>query len=300
MTDLTEQECAEVEQPNWAAREMARVNLGDQRLNRRAAGLLGTLGAKPTVRIPAACKGRAETQAADCFFAQERVTVQEILAPHSECTLERARRHPLVLAIQDTRELDFTGKSEIVGLGPLSGEDLRAGLRGHARAACPLVDSAFLQNFEEQVPDGGAAARALRAPGACLGDVSHHRLACVAAHHAGTGRPRFALRRRVRNRSVASGLHRRQESTTARRAPCAGRAGADCGRLWWFSQPQARRVPWLKNPLDWITTRSGFCACARRSARESAPKICVTEWMVRPAPELAKMSQDWVSVGSNE
>jgi hypothetical protein len=120
MTDLTEKGCAEVEQPNWAAREMASVNLGDQRLNRRAAGVLGMLGAKPTVSIPAACKGWAETQAAYRFFAQERVTVQEILAPHSECTLERARRHPVVLAIQDTSELDYTDQSAIAGLGPLT------------------------------------------------------------------------------------------------------------------------------------------------------------------------------------
>jgi hypothetical protein len=120
MSDAVTKGCAEVEQPNGAAREMARVNLGDQRLNRRAASLLETLGAKPTVSIPAACKGWAETQAVDWFFAQERVTVQEILAPHSECTLERARRHPLVLAIQDTSELDYTGKSEIEGLGPLT------------------------------------------------------------------------------------------------------------------------------------------------------------------------------------
>ena len=42
------------------------------------------------------------------------------MAPHSECTLERARPHPVVLAIQDTRSLDDTGKSAIVGLGPLT------------------------------------------------------------------------------------------------------------------------------------------------------------------------------------
>ena len=46
----------DVEHPNWAAREMAEVNLGDERLNRRAASLLATLGAKPTVSLPAACK----------------------------------------------------------------------------------------------------------------------------------------------------------------------------------------------------------------------------------------------------
>jgi hypothetical protein len=120
MSDAVTNGCAEVEQPNGAAREMARVNLGDPRLNRRAARLLETLGAKPTVRIPAACKGWAETQAVDCFFAQERVTVQELLAPHIECTLERAGKPPVVLAIQDTRELDYTGKSAIEGLGPLT------------------------------------------------------------------------------------------------------------------------------------------------------------------------------------
>ena len=112
--------CAAVEQPNWAAREMARVNLGDQRLNRRAASLLATLGAKPTVSIPAACKGWAETQAAYRFFAQARVTAQEILAPHSACTLDRARAYPVVLAIHDSSELDYTGKPGIVRLGPLS------------------------------------------------------------------------------------------------------------------------------------------------------------------------------------
>lgn len=111
---------AAVEQPSWAAREMAGVKLGDQRLNRRAARLLERLGAKPTVSIPAACKGWAETQAAYRFFAQERVTVQEILAPHSECTLKRAQAYPVVLAIQDTSELDYTGKPGIVGLGPLT------------------------------------------------------------------------------------------------------------------------------------------------------------------------------------
>ena len=56
MTDSVVKGYADVEQPSWAAREMAGVNLGDPRLNRRAARLLETLGAKPTVSIPAACK----------------------------------------------------------------------------------------------------------------------------------------------------------------------------------------------------------------------------------------------------
>ena len=105
---------------SWAREEMAAVELGDQRLNDRAASLLDTLGSKPTLSIPAAARGWAETQAAYRFFDHAEVSAETILAPHVQCTLERAREHPTVLAIQDTTELDFTGKNDIAGLGPLS------------------------------------------------------------------------------------------------------------------------------------------------------------------------------------
>lgn len=115
---------------SWAHEEMAGVQLGDGRLNRRAPKLLETLGSKPTLSIPAACRGWDETLAAYRFFDQERVSAETILSPHAECTLQRARQHPVVLAIQDTSELDFTGKSDIEGLGPLTYETQR-GLHVH-------------------------------------------------------------------------------------------------------------------------------------------------------------------------
>ncbi len=48
------------------------------------------------------------------------MNAESVLEPHAQCTLERARAHPVVLAIQDTTELDFTGKNDIKGLGPLT------------------------------------------------------------------------------------------------------------------------------------------------------------------------------------
>jgi len=105
---------------NWAHEEMAGAQLGDQRLSTRAASLLDTLGAKPTLSIPAAARGWAETQAAYRFFGHEKVSAESVLAPHAERTLERARAQRVVLAIQDTTELDFTGKDDIEGLGPLT------------------------------------------------------------------------------------------------------------------------------------------------------------------------------------
>jgi|GEM_PF-6697494 hypothetical protein len=45
------------------AAELTAIDLGDQRLNRRAGKLLEALGDKPTASIPAACGGWDETKA---------------------------------------------------------------------------------------------------------------------------------------------------------------------------------------------------------------------------------------------
>jgi len=53
------------------------------------------------------------------------VTAKKVLQPHIACTERRARAHPRVLCIQDTSELDYTGKTHIEGLGPLNYEARR-------------------------------------------------------------------------------------------------------------------------------------------------------------------------------
>jgi len=102
--------------------ELGSIDLGDQRRNRRAQGLLESLGDKPTVSIPAACEGWDETRAAYRLFDHPEVTAEAVLAPHIACTEERLRAHPRVLCVQDTTELDYTTKKGIAGLGPLNYE----------------------------------------------------------------------------------------------------------------------------------------------------------------------------------
>lgn len=116
------------------AAEFAGIHLGDQRLNRRARGLLEKLGDKPTVSIPAACGGWDETRAAYRLFDHDEVTAERVLAPHIACTGARLREHPRVLCIQDTTELDYTTKKGIAGLGPLNYES-RWGLYLHPTLA---------------------------------------------------------------------------------------------------------------------------------------------------------------------
>lgn len=103
--------------------ELAGIDLGDVRLNRRAQRVLGPLGAKPSVSLPVACGGWDETRAAYRLLEQARVTAASVLAPHIACTLERVRTDERVLCIQDTTELDYTSKKvRMGGLGPLNDE----------------------------------------------------------------------------------------------------------------------------------------------------------------------------------
>jgi hypothetical protein len=116
------------------AAELTRIDLGDQRRNRRAEKLLEALGHKPTVSIPAACGGWDETKAAYRLFDHPAVTAERVLAPHVACTQERLRAHRRVLCVQDTTELDYTTKPGIAGLAPLNYET-RRGLYLHPTLA---------------------------------------------------------------------------------------------------------------------------------------------------------------------
>lgn len=119
---------------NDLAMELETIDLGDQRLNRRARRVLAKLGAKPQVSIPAACGGWAETRAAYRLFDHPNVTAQQILEPHYQCSEQRIRQHRRVLCLQDTTEADYTGKNDIEGLGPLNYET-RRGLYVHPTLA---------------------------------------------------------------------------------------------------------------------------------------------------------------------
>ena len=119
------------------AAELKTIDLGDVRRDRRAQRMLGQLGDKPRESIPSACGGWSETRAVYRLFDRAEVTAEKVLAPHIACTVERLREHPRVLCIQDTSELDYTGKTDIQDLGPLNYETRRGRTRRVAVADQP-------------------------------------------------------------------------------------------------------------------------------------------------------------------
>jgi hypothetical protein len=103
----------------WIEMETKGADFGDQRLDARFQILLKQFSDKPSLSIPAACGGHAETAAAYRFFDNAKTAAAKVLAPHRNATLERIRAEAVVIASQDTSELDLTRKQEKVG-GPLN------------------------------------------------------------------------------------------------------------------------------------------------------------------------------------
>jgi hypothetical protein len=106
--------------------EVRGAEFGDQRLNKRLGRIVEELGAKPTMSVPAATRGRAEMEAAYRFFDNSKVTPEKILQPHVDATRERISQSEVVLLVQDTTELDFSRpKQQVKGAGPIECESRR-------------------------------------------------------------------------------------------------------------------------------------------------------------------------------
>ena len=114
---------------SWVVDEMKDVDLRDKRLNDRLQRILSDLSERPTASIPAACGGKAETEAAYRFFNNEKALPQRILDPHYEPTKPRIAAQEVAILVPDTTELDLTRPhSQVEGAGPLDDGPRRGAL----------------------------------------------------------------------------------------------------------------------------------------------------------------------------
>ena len=104
----------------WAAAEVGTAELGDARRTARLIRLVETLGNHPEQSIPDACDGdRAAIKATYRFFESEAIDPDAIMAAQRDATVGRCAAYPLILAVQDTTELNFTSHPGTQGLGHL-------------------------------------------------------------------------------------------------------------------------------------------------------------------------------------
>jgi hypothetical protein len=108
----------------WAQHEFGGADLGDLRLQRRLVECARALGVQPGRAFCGAASGDVAAVKAYYRFiglpdAQEAVTMQAMLAPHRQRTLQRMMAQPLVLCVQDGTELNYTNLAQCQGLGVL-------------------------------------------------------------------------------------------------------------------------------------------------------------------------------------
>jgi IS4 transposase len=116
--------------------ELAGIDLGDARRDRRIGRLAARMAASPMASIRAACSGWAEAIAGFRLLHSPCVTAEKILDVHESATLGRAGLSRRLLLVQDTTELDYTSHKALKGAGRLD-KETRRGFYAHSRL---LVD----------------------------------------------------------------------------------------------------------------------------------------------------------------
>jgi len=111
-----------MDEGEWAVTELAEAALGDSRRTDRLVELASQLARQPERSLPSACQDGAQLKAAYHFFSNPHIAPQAVLAAHVQRTQERmqAQGDGVVLAVQDTTELDYSTHRATTGLGALN------------------------------------------------------------------------------------------------------------------------------------------------------------------------------------
>ncbi len=89
------------------------------------------LAEQPEASVPQASGSTSESQSIYRFWANERVQPTQILASHRGSVVERTNAAAVVLAIQDTTDLDFSGLQQTSGLGFIN-QSQQQGIKVHS------------------------------------------------------------------------------------------------------------------------------------------------------------------------
>jgi hypothetical protein len=108
-----------VEPRDWAEEEFGGSALPDERLRQRLMNIGRDFFARPTMSIPQACGKRSKAKAVYRFFDNPRVNLPSVLRGHYAATAKRAAQEKVILAVQDTTELNYSAHPGTELLGPI-------------------------------------------------------------------------------------------------------------------------------------------------------------------------------------
>jgi Transposase DNA-binding/Transposase Tn5 dimerisation domain len=103
----------------WAEEHFGDLPFSDVRRSERAITIATAMASNPGASIPQLFAHPYDTKAAYTFFAHPEVEPETLQLTHRSLVAERMERPGTYLLIEDTTELDWTGRERIPGLGPI-------------------------------------------------------------------------------------------------------------------------------------------------------------------------------------
>ena len=110
--------------------EFANADLGDRRRTKRVKVIAEALSQQPAAGFPRALRSSAELEAFYRFINCPDFSAADIVAPHIDATLARAKRHKVVVAIHDTSQFEYS--TERQGFGYTTNAKVANGFVAHA------------------------------------------------------------------------------------------------------------------------------------------------------------------------
>jgi hypothetical protein len=117
-----------------ALAEFGQVDLGHKARTKRAVQIAEVLFSNPSAPLSVACADWSQAKLSYRFLRSSTVMHHALLASHIEATARRCEPHPVILAIQDTCEADFSSHKSTTGLSRI-GDDRGRGLIFHTSIA---------------------------------------------------------------------------------------------------------------------------------------------------------------------
>lgn len=129
--------CALLDGRAWAEHHFGKADLGDKRRSRRLVELAARMVCNPHMSLPKQLPDWADLNGAYRLLSNMAVQPGQIVEPHIQLTRTLAAGCPVVLCVQDDTQLDFTCRSDVVGLGQIGNGSGRGLLQHSSLAVSP-------------------------------------------------------------------------------------------------------------------------------------------------------------------